>query len=315
METTLGPNAQCAPTTDADDLVTVRSEYLPRPGWSLDLPDHETGRRIIDILERTRLLAEPERDRFIATLALRWTAPFERGTGGADATRPDCARQEEPATETRFVYWDQAGDLSAYLTHVAEATPPFADATEQDKATARRIDAGILEQQRPHLDEDGYPEEGSEGFDVALTPEDWAFLERWFTDETRLGRWATAAIGTSLETRRMHWDDEGSLFCELQWLADGVHPYEDRSEEDRAAALDLIQRHVGDTHEEPDATLSDEEYETLGEDEIFDREQELAMVEITWPSQDWATADRILAGVELVRGYRFPATSVKEATR
>ncbi len=296
-------------TADTTDTITVHRKYLPRPGWSLDLPDYETGRRIVAILERTRLLTKAERDPFIASLALRWTAPI---TGGAEMTnpiRPYCAHKEEPTmeTETRHVDWEQMADLTAYLAHLAEATPGFDDATGEDKAAAIRIHDVLIEQQWPHLDVDGYPKEGSVGLDVALAASDWTFLERWFTNPERMGQWAMDAIGAPIaptETRRMHWDDEGSLFNELQWLVEGRHPYEERSEDDRKLAQDLINRNIGDTHPEPGG-LSDEEYETLDQDTIDDLEAQQATVAITWPAEDWATADRLLAGVELVAGYRF----------
>jgi hypothetical protein len=182
-------------TTDTAEFVTVHRTYLPRPGWSLDLPDYETGRRIVAILERTRLLAKAECDPFIASLALRWTAPISGATEGANAIRPHCAQQEGPTMETRHVDWEQMADLTAYLAHLAEATPHFDDATGEDKAAAIRIHDVLIEQQWPHLDEDGYPKEGSVRLDVALAPEDWAFLERWFTNPERMGQWAMDAIG------------------------------------------------------------------------------------------------------------------------
>ena len=98
--------------------------------------------------------------------------------------------------ETRHVEWEQVGDLTAYLMHLAEATPHFADATSEDKATANRIEDAIMEQQWPLLDEDGYPKEGSGGLDITLDASDWAFMERWFTNPERMGKWVMPAIGS-----------------------------------------------------------------------------------------------------------------------
>jgi hypothetical protein len=117
-----------------------------------------------------------------------------------------------------------------------------------------------------------------------------------------------------IERRVMSWDDEGSLFNELYWLADGMHPYESSTKEEQAAAYALCDRYIGSTHEEPegppewvynlvygpnaDGTINEADW-----DELTER---LSQVEVAWLKTDWAVCDRLLAGIELVAGYKFP---------
>lgn len=110
-----------------------------------------------------------------------------------------------------------------------------------------------------------------------------------------------------IERRRMSWYDEGSLFNELQWLVDGGPPYEDKSEEERKEAQELIDRYIEFTHEESDGLgeYNDSIYDRLTEAEIDSLEERLSQVEVVWLKEDWETADRLLAGVTLIAGYEF----------
>ncbi len=103
--------------------------------------------------------------------------------------------------QTRNVEWEQAGDLVAYLMHLAEATPHFADATSEDKAIARHIEDTLLEQSWVYIDEDDgsslAPEWADKPTPFTLAASDWAFMERWFSNPERMGQWAMSVIGSA----------------------------------------------------------------------------------------------------------------------
>lgn len=110
-----------------------------------------------------------------------------------------------------------------------------------------------------------------------------------------------------METRAMSWDDEGFLANELQWIVDGAgsRPLTTTEQAEAERALELV---VAQAHEEPDE-LTEEEYETLSEDEIERREDEQAMVEMTLPAEVWAVIDRLLAA----EGVDFGMQSIGHA--
>ncbi len=102
--------------------------------------------------------------------------------------------------------------------------------------------------------------------------------------------------------RKMSWDDEGSLFNELQWIADGKEEWDNVG---RDVAQSLIYKYVEHTHPVPENSLSDEEIEDMNEEEIDAWEEANNEVEVCWSDEDWATCDYLLRGVELVAGYQF----------
>ena len=118
-----------------------------------------------------------------------------------------------------------------------------------------------------------------------------------------------------IERRVMSWEDEGSLFNELYWLSDGDHPFESATAEDRAEARRLSNTYIGDTHEEPDGPpewvwnffYGPDSTWTGGETEYDELVARLSQVEVAWLKEDWAVCDRLLAGIELVAGYKFPS--------
>lgn len=107
-----------------------------------------------------------------------------------------------------------------------------------------------------------------------------------------------------VETRKMSWDDEGSLFNELYWLSEGKFPYDEATPEERQEAYRLCDQYIGDTHEEPDTEICEVHENDM---EAYDAcMEEESQVSIAWLKTDWEICDRLLAGVELVAGYKFP---------
>lgn len=202
--------------------------------------------------------------------------------------------------ESRFVDWQAVGDLSGFLNALNGGGKYFSDATEADRARADTLDQDILEQSRPHLDEDGYPSEGSEGFAVVLAPEDWAFLERWFTDEQRLGPWAMPTIGIKVaqgsdtavatQTRMMTWSSESALITELHWLSAGagevLHPdgtSRPLTAEEITGATHAFALLLAQEHDEPVPCGTQDDGQLFA---------------LTLPVEAWALIDTLCAGVD-----------------